>query len=55
MFNLRGLGFLSIDSIRKQDLPIIMGVTIVAATALVLANIVVDILYAVVDPRVTYA
>ena len=33
----------------------ILGVTIVAAIALVLANLVVDILYAVVDPRVSYA
>lgn len=55
VFNLRGLGYLSIQSIRQQDLPIILGVTIVAAMALVIANIVVDILYAVVDPRVTYS
>ena len=53
VFNLRGLGFLSIQSIQQQDLPVIMGVTIVAAVALVLANLVVDILYAVIDPRVT--
>jgi peptide/nickel transport system permease protein len=53
VFNLRGLGFLSIQSIQQQDLPVIMGVTIVAAVALVVANLLVDILYAVVDPRVT--
>jgi peptide/nickel transport system permease protein len=53
VFNLRGLGFLSIQSIQQQDLPVIMGVTIVAAVALVIANLIVDILYAVVDPRVT--
>ncbi|MCU1472546.1 ABC transporter permease [Amnibacterium sp.] len=53
VFNLRGLGFLTISSIQQQDLPIILGVTIVAAVALVVANFVVDILYAVVDPRVT--
>ncbi len=55
VFNLRGLGYLSVYSIRQQDLPIIMGVTIVAALALVVANLVVDILYAVVDPRVSYS
>jgi len=55
VFNLRGLGKISIDSIKSQDLPIIMGVTIVAAMAVVVANIVVDILYAVVDPRVSYS
>jgi peptide/nickel transport system permease protein len=53
VFNLRGLGYLSIQSVRQQDLPVILGVTIVAALALVLANFIVDILYAVIDPRVT--
>jgi peptide/nickel transport system permease protein len=55
VFNLRGLGWLSIQSIRTQDLPVIMGVTIVAATAVVVANLIVDIVYAVVDPRVSYS
>ena len=52
VFNLRGLGWLSVTSIRQNDLPVIMGVTLVAAFALVIANLVVDILYAFVDPRV---
>jgi peptide/nickel transport system permease protein len=52
VFNLRGLGWLSVTSIRQNDLPVIMGVTLVAAFALVIANLVVDILYGFVDPRV---
>ena len=52
VFSLPGLGYLSIDAIDKQDLPVIMGVTIVAALFIVLANIIVDVLYGVVDPRV---
>ena len=52
VFNLRGLGWLSVTSIRQNDLPVIMGVTLVAAFALVIANLIVDILYAFVDPRV---
>ena len=55
VFNLRGLGFLSFDSINTQDLPVMMGVTIVAAVALVVATLIVDILYAFVDPRVSYS
>jgi peptide/nickel transport system permease protein len=55
VFNLRGLGWLSVTSIRQHDLPVIMGVTLVAATALVIANLIVDILYAFIDPRVRYA
>ena len=55
VFNLRGLGWLSVTSIRQHDLPVIMGVTLVAAFALVIANLLVDILYAFVDPRVRLA
>jgi peptide/nickel transport system permease protein len=53
VFNLRGLGYLSIQAIQQQDLPVILGVTIIAAVVLVIANFLVDILYAVIDPRVT--
>ena len=52
VFNLRGLGFLSITSISQQDLPVILGVTVVAAVALVVANLLVDVIYAFIDPRV---
>ena len=55
VFNLRGLGKISIDAINSQDLPVIMGVTIIAALAIVVANIIVDIAYGFVDPRVSYA
>jgi peptide/nickel transport system permease protein len=55
VFNLRGLGWLSIQSISQQDLPVIMGVTIVATTAVVVANLLVDVVYAVLDPRVSYS
>lgn len=54
VFNLRGLGTLSIRAINQQDIPIILGVTIVAAIFVVVANFLVDILYGVVDPRVSY-
>ena len=53
VFNLRGLGYLSIQAIQQQDLPVILGVTIIAAVVLVIANFIVDILYAFIDPRVT--
>jgi peptide/nickel transport system permease protein len=54
-FSLQGLGKLSIDAIGKLDLPVIMGVVIVGAVFLVVANIIVDVLYAVIDPRVRYS
>jgi peptide/nickel transport system permease protein len=52
VFALPGLGFTAVQAITQQDLPVIIGVVIVAATAVVLANIVVDAFYAVLDPRV---
>ena len=52
VFSLPGLGKTAIDAINQQDLPVIVGIVLFASAAVVLANIVVDILYAVLDPRV---
>jgi peptide/nickel transport system permease protein len=52
VFSLPGLGKTSIDAINQQDLPVIIGIVLFASLAVVLANIVVDIFYAVLDPRV---
>ncbi|GGQ55744.1 MULTISPECIES: ABC transporter permease [Kitasatospora] len=54
-FNLRGLGYEAVQSIASSDLPVIMGVTLFAAFFIVIANLLVDLLYAVVDPRVKLA
>ncbi|MFC5290762.1 ABC transporter permease [Actinokineospora guangxiensis] len=51
-FSLKGLGEYAIDGIKNYDLPKVMGVVLVAATFVVIANLIVDLLYAVVDPRV---
>ncbi|GAA1372486.1 ABC transporter permease [Streptomyces beijiangensis] len=51
-FSLPGLGKAAVDAISTGDLPVIMGVTMIAAFFVVMANLVVDLLYAVVDPRV---
>jgi peptide/nickel transport system permease protein len=52
IFSITGLGKFSIDSVLSNDLPAIMGVVLFAAIFVVVANIVVDVLYAVIDPRV---
>jgi peptide/nickel transport system permease protein len=49
-----GLGRLAVDSVFKRDYPVIMGIQMVIATVIVLANLVTDLLYAVLDPRVAY-
>jgi len=54
-FSLNGLGKYTVDAIGNQDLPRILGVTMLAAFFIVLSNLVVDLLYAVVDPRVRTA
>jgi peptide/nickel transport system permease protein len=51
-FSLPGLGQFTILAIQNQDFPEIMGVVMLAAFFIVVANALVDILYAVVDPRV---
>jgi peptide/nickel transport system permease protein len=51
-FSLPGLGKYAIDAITTNDLPKVMGVTTLTAIFVVLANLIVDLLYAVVDPRV---
>ena len=53
-FSLHGLGLFTIQAIDNQDLPEILGVTMLAAFFIVIANLVVDVLYAVVDPRVRH-
>ncbi|HMC39068.1 MAG TPA: ABC transporter permease [Acidimicrobiales bacterium] len=52
VFGMPGLGFTAVRSIDRQDLPVIIGIVIVATAAVIIANIVVDIFYAVLDPRV---
>ncbi|NUW34606.1 ABC transporter permease [Nonomuraea sp. SMC257] len=55
MFGLPGLGKLTFDAIGKSDQPVVLGVTLLAALFITLANLVVDLLYGVIDPRVRYA
>jgi peptide/nickel transport system permease protein len=55
IFSLPGLGSLAVTSITDSDLPIITGLTLLTASIIIFANLVVDLLYAVVDPRVRIA
>ncbi|MFD5076247.1 ABC transporter permease [Streptomyces sp. NPDC058371] len=54
-FSLQGLGMLSVKAVSTNDLPMLLGVVLVAAGAIVVFNIVVDALYALIDPRVRLA
>jgi peptide/nickel transport system permease protein len=52
VFTLPGIGDLAVSAIFNRDYPVIQGVVLVVATGFVLINIAVDILYAVLDPRI---
>ena len=52
IFNLPGLGKLTLAAVTNSDLPILVATTLVAAVFIVLANAIVDILYGYLDPRV---
>jgi peptide/nickel transport system permease protein len=54
IFGLPGIGRLFYGALATGDQPVILGVTLLAATFIVVANLAVDLLYAVVDPRVRY-
>jgi ABC-type dipeptide/oligopeptide/nickel transport system permease component len=49
-----GVGQFTIDSIFNRDYPVIMATTLILATAFVLANLLADITYSIVDPRIRY-
>jgi peptide/nickel transport system permease protein len=52
VFNYNGLGKLAIDANRTNDLPTIIGLVLLLGSFVIVANIIVDVLYAVIDPRV---
>jgi peptide/nickel transport system permease protein len=55
MFGLPGLGKLAVASATTVDLPVVTGITLLAAFLIIAANAVADVLYAVLDPRVRLA
>jgi peptide/nickel transport system permease protein len=54
VFNIPGIGRYAYDSIINSDLPAIQGTVLFGAFFIIAANLVVDVLYAFIDPRVRY-
>ncbi len=54
VFNIPGIGRTAFDAIQKSDIPIVQGTVLIGATAIILFNLIVDVLYAFIDPRVRY-
>ena len=55
VFNYPGMGLLTTNAATQNDVQLLVGTTLVAAVATVLGNLIADLLYAVVDPRVRYS
>ena len=54
VFNIPGIGRTAFDAIQKSDLPIVQGTVLIGALAIILFNLIVDVIYAFIDPRVRY-
>lgn len=54
VFTLPGMGSLVVQSVLRRDFPVVQGVVMVVAVVYVLTNLLVDVFYAVIDPRITY-
>jgi len=52
IFNWRGIGFEVVEALNNNDLPVVMGATLIFAVVFVIINILVDIIYGLLDPRV---
>ncbi|MEZ4480618.1 MAG: ABC transporter permease [Dehalococcoidia bacterium] len=55
IFSLPGMGRLMFNAINQRDYPVIQGITLVMASIFILVNLLVDLTYAVIDPRIRYS
>ena len=55
VFNWHGMGLLFIESLENRDYPILMAMLLLGAVFVIGSNLIADILYAIVDPRIRYA
>ncbi|MFA6806947.1 MAG: ABC transporter permease, partial [Bacteroidales bacterium] len=55
IFDWKGVGVVIVDGLEKYDFPVVMGALLIICVLLVMINIVVDILYGILDPRVRIA
>ncbi len=55
IYGIQGLGFRVVDAITQNDLPVILGVTVFGTIAIIVFNLIVDVIYAWIDPRIRLA
>jgi len=54
IFNWPGMGRLAVEAITQRDYPTIMGINLLAAIMVIIGNLLADVMYGVVDPRIRY-
>ena len=54
IFSWPGLGFLAVDSVRTNDFPVILAIVMIGGMMVLLGNLLADVLYGLVDPRIKY-
>ena len=54
VFSVPGIGRLMVDGVLDRDYPVVQGTILVLAATFVLVNLAVDLIYALVDPRIKY-
>lgn len=52
VFNWPGMGLLLVDAVTSRDYPVIMGATLVIGACVIIVNLLTDLAYAVIDPRI---
>jgi ABC-type dipeptide/oligopeptide/nickel transport system permease component len=55
MFSIPGIGQLSVIALTRADYPVIMAITMISSVAIIVANLVTDLAYSYIDPRIKYA
>lgn len=55
VFNLNGLGVYTIQAVFRSDIPVVLAITVFAAFAIAIMSLIVDVIYAYLDPRVRYS
>ena len=54
VFTLPGMGLRMIEALSSRDIPVVMGIMVVIALVVIVANLLIDIAYSLVDPRIRY-
>jgi peptide/nickel transport system permease protein len=52
IFGWKGLGYVIVDALNQYDLPVVMGVVLIISVMFIIINVLVDLTYALLDPRV---